>query len=63
MKNKDLRIKMIEKEVSSNQVAKEYGMTPSSFYRLLKNELSDKRKQKIFEAIDSAAAKNIQMNN
>lgn len=63
MKNKDLRIKMIEKEVLSGQVAKEYGMTQSSFYRLLRNELSDKRKKDIFEAIDRAAAKNIQMNN
>ena len=55
MKNKDIRIKAIERGVYFWQVASKRGISPESMSRMLRRELDGERKEKVMQAIDAAA--------
>ena len=55
MKNIDIRVYAIERNVKLWQIAKELHITDSSFSRRLREELSKEAKQQIYEIIDKLA--------
>ena len=55
MKNKDIRIKAIERGVYFWQVASKLGISPESLSRMLRRELEVEQKEKVMRAIDAAA--------
>ena len=57
IKNKDIRIKAIERGVYFWQVASKLGISPESMSRMLRRELEGekKEKEKVMQAIDAAA--------
>ena len=55
MKNKDIRIKAIERGVYFWQVASKLGISPESMSRMLRRELEGEQKEKVMRAIDAAA--------
>ena len=55
MKNKDIRIKAIERGVYFWQVASKLGISPESMSRMLRHELDGEQKEKVMQAIDAAA--------
>ena len=55
MKNKDIRIKAIERGVYFWQIASELGISPESLSRMLCRELDGEQKEKVMQAIDAAA--------
>ena len=55
MKNKDIRIKAIERGVYFWQVASKLGISPESMSRMLRLELDGEQKEKVMQAIDAAA--------
>lgn len=58
MKNINLRNAIKEARLNQWQVAETYGLHEGNFSRLLRKELSDEQKQKIYIAIEKA--KNIE---
>lgn len=55
MKNIDIRVYAIERNVKLWQIATELHITDSSFSRKLRRELSKEEKQQIYEIIDKLA--------
>ena len=55
MKNIDIRVYAIERNVKLWQIATELHITDSSFSRRLRKELSKEAKQQIYEIIDKLA--------
>ena len=55
MKNKDIRIKAIERGVYFWQVASKLGISPESMSRMFRRELDGEQKEKVMQAIDAAA--------
>jgi hypothetical protein len=55
MKNKDIRIKAIERGVYFWQVASKLGISPESMSRMLRREPDGEQKEKVMQAIDAAA--------
>jgi hypothetical protein len=55
IKNKDIRIKAIERGVYFWQVASKLGISPESMSRMLRRELDGEQKEKVMQAIDAAA--------
>ena len=55
MKNKDIRIKAIERGVYFWQIASKLGISPESLSRMLRRELDGVQKEKVMQAIDAAA--------
>ncbi|HIU50950.1 MAG TPA: hypothetical protein IAD22_08065 [Candidatus Limousia pullorum] len=55
-KNKDIRIAAMECGVYFWQIASWLCITPESFSRLMRKELDEKDKKKVFWAIDAAAS-------
>ena len=55
MKNKDIRIKAIERGVYLWQVASKLGITPESMSRMLRRELEGEKKEKVMQAIEAVA--------
>lgn len=55
MKNIDIRVYAIERNVKLWQIATELHITDSSFSRRLRRELSKEAKQQIYEIIDKLA--------
>ena len=54
-KNKDIRIAAMERGVYFWQIASWLCITPESFSRLMRKELDEEDKKKVFWAIDAAA--------
>lgn len=55
MKNKDIRIKAIERGVYLWQVASKLGISPESMSRMLRRELEGEKKEKVMQAIEAVA--------
>ena len=55
MKNKDIRIKAIERGVYLWQVASKLGISPESMSRMLRRELEGEKKEKVMQAIETVA--------
>jgi hypothetical protein len=55
MKNKDIRIKAIERGVYFWQVASKLGISPESMSRMLRRELEGEKKEKVMQAIEAVA--------
>lgn len=54
MNNKDIRKAIVGSGLKYWQVADKYGLTDSNFSRLLRIELANDKKEKVFEAIELA---------
>lgn len=55
--NQDIRSAIAESGLNYYHIAKEYGLTDANFSRLLRFELADEKKQRIFKAIEVAKEK------
>ena len=53
--NKDIRIRAMERGVYFWQIASWLCITPESFSRLMRTELDEEDKRRVFRAIDQAA--------
>ena len=57
MNNQDIREAIKSANLKYWQVADQYGLTDSNFSRLLRKELTNDKKEKVFEAIEAAKIK------
>lgn len=55
--NLDIRTAITDAGLNYYHVAKEYGLTDANFSRLLRFELEDEKKQRVFKAIEVAKEK------
>lgn len=58
MKNKEIKFAIMEKGLKQWQVAKALGVSESTFYRMLRNELSEDEKKTVLEAIAKCGKEN-----